>query len=373
VTFSGGCRIASQRCHFAFAQVNSIYFQEAQCLLECLVMASPKFRLNGEILLAGASALFLAGIISPAAFAQRDVGVDKPPKPRDGDGHYQYQPPVYVPPKIDPPRLMIPPATTVPQRDGVPIFVPTDVTNPGPQLGGAYNIPSLNLPSAMSGLIPLKMNDFPKEENNKDKGEWVLVRAEQQTSYSRPSPISVELKVGAVLVSVRKPSQTAFVKTELGKIAITANGDAIVKNTDGVVRVMNIDGLGKSVRIKLEGGPFVGNDSKVVALKPGFELVASQRTLKRNDLRPKDGIGRRKASVVLKGFAAINQFSVDTLMQSCDLVVAINQNTTGVKERRILSDMSKMAAVLNLMDTAPGQGFVREVNYKLAQSKHNTQ
>lgn len=322
------------------------------------------------------AALLLSGALLPP-FSQAQVIIDVPPdKPRGGHGdgdHHSYQPPVYVPPQIEPPRIVIPPVINVPQRDGVPIFVPTDVTNPGPQLGGAYNIPSLNLPSAMSGLIPLKMNDFPKEENNKDKGEWVLVRAEQETSYSRPSPIAVELKVGAVLVSVRKPSQTAFVKTELGKIAITANGDAIVKNTDGVIRVMNIDGLGKNVRIKLEGGPFVGDDAKVVALKPGFELVASQRALKRSDLKPKDGIGRRKASVVLKGFAAINQFSVDTLMQSCDLVVAINQNANGVKERRILSDMSKMAAVLNMMDTAPGKGFVREVNYKLAQSKQTTQ
>jgi hypothetical protein len=335
-------------------------------------MAGIKNSLNRRIILLGA-AVALAGQTLVPAMAQRDVPIDVPgDKPRGGDdGGPKMQPPVYVPPKIDPPRLTLP--TPPPVRIGPPILVPTDVTNPMPQLGAAYNIPSLQLPSGVSGLIPLKINDFPKEENNKDKGEWVLVRAEQDTHYSRPSPISVELSVGAILVSVRRPSQTAFVKTELGKIAITANGDAIIKNSDGVVRVMNIDGMGKSVRVKLEGGPFVGNDTRVVGLKPGFELVAGSRLLKRSDLKPKDGIGRRKASVVLKGYAAVNQFSVDTLMQSCDLVIAINQNVSGVKERRILSDMSKMAAVLNMMDTAPGQGFVREVNYKLAQTERKTQ
>jgi len=285
-----------------------------------------------------------------------------------GDGGHNVQPPVYVPPEVTPPHL--PPILPLPPPTDTktPIFVPTDVTNPAQTLGN-LSFPGINLPTAMSGLIPLKINEFPKEEDGKDKGEWVLVRAEQDTRYTRPSPISVELSVGAVLVSVRRPSQTAFVKTELGKVAIMANGDAIIKNSDDVIRVMNIDGLGKSVRIKLEGGPFVGSDTKVVALKPGFELVAGKRLLKRIDLKPKDGIGRRKASVVLKGYAAINQFSVDTLMQSCDLVVAINQKVTGVKERRILSDMSKMAAVINMMDGAPGQGFVRETNFKLAQSQ----
>ena len=337
-------------------------------------MASSKISLNKRCLLVAASLCVAAALVPASTLAQvlTDPSGGKPPKDRDDRGPAGPVTPIYIPPKIDPPRLVFP-TTPPPVRDTVPVFVPTDVTNPMPQLGAAYNIPSLHLPSAMSGLIPLKINDFPKEENNKDKGEWVLVRAEQDTHYSRPSPIAVELKVGAVLVSVRRPSQTAFVKTDLGKIAITANGDAIIKNTDGVVRVMNIDGMGKSVRVKLEGGPFVGSDTKVVALKPGFELVAASRHLTRHDLRPKDGIGRRKASVVLKGFAAINQFSVDTLMQSCDLVVAINQKVTGVKERRILSDMSKMAAVLNMMDTAPGKGYVREVNYKLAHTERSTQ
>ncbi len=301
-----------------------------------------------------------------------DDGPFFPPGGGNGNGTPTYQPPAYVPPTITPPLVVIP-TPQPPVRIGPPIFVPTDVTNPMPQLGAAYNLPSLQLPSGVSGLIPMKNSDFPKEENNKDKGEWVLVRSERDTHYSRTSPISVELSVGAILVSVRRPSQTAFVKTELGKISITANGDAIIKKSDGIIRVMNIDGLGKSVKIKLEGGPFAGKDVKVVGLKPGFELVAGSRLLKRIDLKPRDGIGRRKASVVLKGYAAVNQFSVDTVMESCDLVVAIHQNVSGVKERRILSDMSKMAAVLNMMDTAPGRGFVREVNYKLAQTERKIQ
>ena len=43
----------------------------------------------------------------------------------------------------------------------------------------------------------------------------------------------------------------------------------------------------------------------------------------------------------------MSEFSVDSAIKNNDLIADIRQNTTGVKERRILSDMSKMAAVLN--------------------------
>ncbi len=86
---------------------------------------------------------------------------------------------------------------------------------------------------------------------------------------------------------------------------------------------------------------------KTIQLAPGFEFVAGDRKLGGADLRPKDGIARRHFKFLEGGHLAVSEFSVDSAIKNNDLIADIRQNTTGVKERRILSDMSKMAAVLN--------------------------
>jgi hypothetical protein len=65
------------------------------------------------------------------------------------------------------------------------------------------------------------------------------------------------------------------------------------------------------------------------------------------ELRPRDGIARRFIKVLEQGQLAIAEFSPASAITSSALLVDLKQSVNGVKERRIISDMSKMAAVLN--------------------------
>ncbi|HEY9787273.1 MAG TPA: hypothetical protein V6D17_17920 [Candidatus Obscuribacterales bacterium] len=281
--------------------------------------------------------------------------VDGPGKGDGGGGFNQHNirdvPPPFMPPPLHnsgPPVRF--PAATPPTNS---VFVPTDVTTSGASQDGVVELSRgdnfTGALAAFNGVEPLRISDFPKDDDAKGNSEWILVRARAQTKYDRPTAYEVTLQTGGILVSVKRPSHLAFVKTNLGKVAISANGDAIINYVDGKLRVINLDGVGKSVRVKLTEGPFAGKDSKVVALRPGYELVAGDKELKRLDLRPHDGITRRKASIVMRGFAAVNELSLHSVIASSDLVVDVAQKAKGVQERRILSDMSKMAAVLDYL------------------------
>lgn len=233
------------------------------------------------------------------------------------------------------PYGMIPPV--IPFNPKVPVFVPTDVTYPTVP----FSTPAL---FALSGIQQLPNSSFPKESQLKGSSEWILVRARPQAEYNRPSVYSVTLNKGDILVTVKRPSNLAIVTIPYGKVSIASDGDAVVSFNNGILRVQNIDGLGKSVCAQVQPP---GTEMKTIQLAPGFEFVAGDRKLGGLDLRPKDGIARRHFKFLEGGHLAVSEFSVDSAIKNSDLIADIRQNTTGVKERRILSDMSKMAAVLN--------------------------
>lgn len=183
------------------------------------------------------------------------------------------------------------------------------------------------------------------------------MRGEQSTSYTRPSPYLVNLTSGRVLVSVRKPSNLAVIKTPMGEVALSANGDVLVSYRDDALHVLNLDGIGKSVRVRLSEGPFAHKEEKV-SLSPGSELVAATHKLTARDLHPPDGIARRHFKVLESGNMAVSEFSVESVMRNVSMIVEMAQNTTSIKDRRIIGDMSKMAAVINYMNGM--QGYTEE-------------
>lgn len=236
------------------------------------------------------------------------------------------------------PYGMIPPVIpNTPFNPKVPVFVPTDVTYPTVP----FSTPAL---FALSGIQQIPNTSFPKEDQLKGSSEWILVRSRPQAEYNRPSVYSVTLNKGDILVTVKRPSNLAIVTIPYGKVSIASDGDAVVSFNNGILRVQNIDGLGKSVCAQVKPP---GTEMKTIQLAPGFEFVAGDRKLGGLDLRPKDGIARRHFKFLEGGHLAVSEFSVDSAIKNSDLIADIRQNTTGVKERRILSDMSKMAAVLN--------------------------
>jgi hypothetical protein len=179
---------------------------------------------------------------------------------------------------------------------------------------------------------------------------------------------SIDLKSGSIIVSVRKPSDVALIHTPLGTASVHADGDVLVSYDDGVMRVSNLDGLGKNVLVQIHsesvsaainGKPAtepLTTTPLAMAIAMGYEFISGDHKLGHAELRPADGIARRNFSFLNGGFAAVNEFSLESVLRTSGLIVDVDQALSGVKERRIVADMSKMAAVLNYMHGS--EGFV---------------
>ena len=274
--------------------------------------------------------------------------------------------PVLASPYAPAPAVSIPvvPVTPVTPRFPFtpPVVVPTDVESTLPSFPGNYpalsNIGPLSSP-ALNGIKLIDDNDFPHIEVLSGETSGISIKKTDGTVYEKVGSFVVKLVKGEILVSVKRPSQTAMIQIPLlGAISVTANGDVIVKFVDGVLRVLNLDGTGQSIKVQLNRGPFAGDADPTVAVAPGFELIAGDKKLTRAELRPKDGIARRHFKVLENGHLAISEISVESVLNASDVIADFRQKVSGVKERRILSDMSKMAAVLN--HTNGTQGFTVE-------------
>lgn len=229
--------------------------------------------------------------------------------------------------------------------------------------------------------MPLATNSgrFPKQEDLRGSTDFLMVKSAPNTEYSKVNAYAANLQNGTLLVAVRKPSNTGMVTTALGDIAISANGDCLISlnpqgGTDGpssalpggtptawnstggntggtggdgqVLRVMNLDGMGESCKVNLTGGAFSHLPQKIFVLAPGAELVAGTAPLSSRELRPNDGVTRRKAQMIDKHIA-LSRFSVESVFKGSDLIASLGRAESGSKESRVISDMSKMAAVLN--------------------------
>jgi hypothetical protein len=242
-----------------------------------------------------------------------------------------------------PPIIVLPPPITRP-----PIVVPTDVTSPqlvNPDISHLTASPEA---LALNGVQALASKEFPSTDMLTGNSDWITVLAKDGAQFTKPNNFTVDLKQGDIIVSVKEPSKLAFVTTEYGTIAIGANGDCMICFNNGVLRILNFDGAGKTIKAELNKGPFANpQDDPTVAIACGYELIASDSKISHAILRPSDGIARRYSKVLETGHLAISEFSLESAMKSCDMLVQLEQKTNGVKERRMLSDMTKMAAVLN--------------------------
>ena len=312
------------------------------------------------------------GAVSPAV-AQREFpgegGGGRPPRGGDGEGPgprpHVIQPiqPIVIP---TPPAPTPPPPPTPSQTN--PFANPTPVQTDfqsglGSFPGNAPATPAIYHEAAMGGVILLPKTEFPKEEATNGPISGITVKWTEGTQFDKVSEFIVKLDDGEILVSVKRPSKLALIKTPLGKVAVNSNGDVLAKFHNGVLRVTNLDGTGKAIKALFDRkGIF---DTPIaVSLKAGSELVCGEKKLSRRDIRPKDGLARRGFKVIENAHLAVSEISVESVMRHDDLITHLGQNTNGAKERRILSDMSKMAAILNYKNGT--QGFRVEDTQQLA-------
>lgn len=277
-------------------------------------------------------------------------------------------------PTYNPPPVMQPPPTvpqvnfpifpviqTMPVRDTLPL-IPTDFTRPFMGTPSPLNFPTLQPGNAVKKLSE---KDFPSPDDaQSDSG--IIVKFIPGSDYTRPSPSTVDLTEGALLISVRKPATLAVISTPHGSVSVATNSDVIVRYQNGVLRVMNLTGLGESVKVKVHSAEVsatvngksysdpVKNFAITLALKVGHELVSADHALTNRDLHPHDGIGRRQFALVEQNVMAVSEFSLESALNGADLLLDLQQATSGVKERRVLNDMAKMASVLNYLHGAGG-------------------
>jgi hypothetical protein len=230
-----------------------------------------------------------------------------------------------------------------------PIVVPTDVTSQYPQEIAAMFTPAGGLAAAglLAGFHTMGSDAFPAMEELGGSPEFLEVKWEEGSVFTKPNLYSVDLTSGAVLVGVKKPSNTGLIVTPIGSAAIFSNADALVTFKDGVLRVANLDGTGDHVRINFKG--------QVYSIPPGVEFVAANRPLTKKDLKPSDNLARRNVQVVKGQNAAIVEFSVESSMEGSLLIAKLQSSNATNKDRRMLSDVSRMAAVLN--HVAGTEGF----------------
>jgi hypothetical protein len=241
-----------------------------------------------------------------------------------------------------------------------PILVPSDVTNPGftgirdPGSRAADGLTGgLGILTPLSGIRQLPDDKFVGLSAHSPE-DGVYIRAGKDARFDQMNPDMVKLHTGQILIAVSHPSKSALVQTYLGDISVQAEGQVLVSFDNGLLRVKNLIGQGNRVTIRLDKGPFAGPADPVYAISTGYELTAGNRKVTLADLHPADGIGRRGIHLLAKGYLAISQISLTSVLSASDLLVDMAQQTTGAKERRLLSDLSKMAAVLNYVNGTTG-------------------
>lgn len=243
--------------------------------------------------------------------------------------------------------------------------------------------------STVPGVQPVSSRFFPSAIDIHGSAAGVLLHARKETKYDLLSPLSIWLEDGALLVSVRNPSEMVLIATKFGDICVTAGGDAMVERTDeDLLRVVNLCTSNEAVYLNMHdklwtsspwghiakpaehssnGGGRKGKqtrtktyedvESGAVAIAPGYELIVGGHALTMDDVKPEDSVGRRDFKTFEGGRMVVNEISVDNLTQIHDLIKGLSVH--GDRASTVFSDIMKSAGVLK---TRQGEsGFEKHV------------
>jgi hypothetical protein len=305
-------------------------------------------KLNILAISAGMAALSLATMLSPAQSASSFSSTLPPPPPPK---YTPPPPPVYnpPPPQTPPPHFIPPPPSGDHQTFSAPFT--GDLTTNGIEIGND----DVNA-GAMNGIEQLSDNAFPSADSG-GSGDFFVVRGDGDSVFHKDSPWSATVESGQVMVSMRRPTRLGLISTQLFEVALTGDADVVVIAADKQIRLVNIGGRGEAVKVKFARGRQGNQNANVIALAPGYELVVADHALSRSDVRPADGFARRNFQLFADGKAAVCEISAESVLASSTVIARVAQDNSD-KERRVLHDMCKMAAVLNYVNGT--QGFASE-------------
>lgn len=284
--------------------------------------------------------------------------------PQPPASHQLLSPPNNTPdlPRVPPPVNTAPPHIFLPRHEpALPVLpiVPTDLT----QAIDSPTPPELReSPDALYGLQVLDESYLPRQERGLDS-EGIIIKYKPGSVFSKPSNCSVKLDTGDLLVSIRRPSRIALLSTKLAEASFASDSDLEVHSEDGCIRFINLSALKQKLIVKVSEGVLDAFSPRVFSISPGYELLIADHKLHSKDLRPHDGYARRYFKTLENGQMAISEISLESVLKESDLLAQLQQEESNSKQKRILADMSKMAAVLNYMNGS--SGFTAETKASL--------
>jgi hypothetical protein len=181
-------------------------------------------------------------------------------------------------------------------------------------------------------------------------GSGMLFHEEAGSKIAKISDNELKLEEGSVLLSVH--GQTASVETPNGKVQVKGEGNVLTSFIAGVMRVDNISARAGACKVQMNGAT-IERDTTTVALAPAYELVVGDRKLADGEIRPADGIARRRGYVFEGAHVATNEFSIDSIIDTHPIISAMLTDTTKA-DRKCLNEVTKMAAVMNFIHGAGG-------------------
>lgn len=297
------------------------------------------------------------GLFPPESLAQSSIPGHVPPaapEPPPQISIPQTPPPVHIP--IVPVVPVIPIPVRVPQTPVLPLN-PRDVVSP--PITTIHENPT---PDVAKGVEAIADGKFI--ERVSQNAEGIVVRARPGSDFTKVNSCAVGLRAGELMVSVRRPTKMGILNCDIADVTVDADADVIFSYNDGVVRIGNLTGCGESVKVRIKGAD--DNTPHTVCVKPGYEFVYSpDKKLTSRDLKVADGIARRNFCILERGHGAVVEFSVESVLQNCDLIAQVEQESHGSLEKRILTDMSKMAAVLNYINGSSGYTSAGQVKLEV--------
>lgn len=201
-----------------------------------------------------------------------------------------------------------------------------------------FTVSPQQLLAGLSGVRPAKE---PAAKSGQTF-DGIIVRSGHNRNFSTVVSNMLDLNSGTLFASVNRPARQLTINTPYGRIWVKRDADVMIKVTNGILQVRNLDGAGDAVRVQIKN--VVNGTSPILAIAPGYELASSQNVLSAADLRPQDAIARRNRTLLNGSSLGVAEVALPTLIAGSGLLNQL-RSQQGEMGERISQRIVKMAAI----------------------------